>query len=125
MPPAALMALIARMWCRWPPRTGVPGLEVHAERRAEQRLLGVVHRQGVAGEKHVHVAAPDQLDEVRAAAGVDHDGPRDEGNLQPPLPMCRIIAAMRPTLASTRRSEEISLVMNPKSARVAVAELRA
>ena len=36
-------------------------LEIHAERRAEQRLLRVVHRQGVASEQDVHVAAPDQL----------------------------------------------------------------
>ncbi len=37
--------------------------------------------------------------------------------------MCRIIAAMRPTLASTRLSEEISFVMNPKSALRPVSEL--
>ena len=61
------------------------GLEIHAERRAEQRLLRVVHGQGIAREQDVHVAAPDQLDEVRAAAGVDDDGSGDEGNLQPTL----------------------------------------
>ena len=57
-------------------------------------------------------------------AGVDDDRSCDEGNLSAHADGCRrIIAAMRPTLASTRRSEEISFVMNPKSARVAVPEL--
>ena len=48
MPPARLIALIARMWWRWPPEHRRAGFEVDAERRAEERELGVVDREGVA-----------------------------------------------------------------------------
>ena len=54
------------------------GFEIDAERRAEQRQLGVVDGERVAGEQHVDPAAADQLGEVRRAAGVDDDRAGDE-----------------------------------------------
>ena len=118
MPPARLIALIARMWWRWPPWTGVPGLEIDAERRAEERLLRVVHGEGIAREHHVDEAATDELVEVRAAAGVDDDRARRRRRCASPRALVsRIIVAMRATLASTRRSDETSFDMNAKSPR--------
>ena len=54
-----------------------------------------MHRQRVAGEQHVDVAAADQIAEVGAAAGVDDDRTGDEGDLPPAALTSRIIAAMR------------------------------
>src|SRR4030095_8071334 len=56
------------------------GLQIDAERGAEERLLDVMHGQRVAGEQHVDVAAPNQLAEIRPAAGVDDHGAGDDGD---------------------------------------------
>ena len=56
------------------------GLEVDAERRAVQRLLGIVDRERVAGQQHVDEAAADQLAEVHTAAGVHHHRTGDDGD---------------------------------------------
>ena len=91
------------------------GFEIDAERGAEERLLDVVHGERVAGEQHVDVAGADQILEVGAAAGVHDDRPGDERDAAAGLPSTsRIIAAMRATPTSTRRSDETSLVMNAK-----------
>ena len=62
---------------------GAPGLEVDAERRAEQRELDVVDGERVAGEQHLHVAGANQLGQIRRAAGVHDDRSGDEGDLPP------------------------------------------
>ena len=49
----------------------------HAERRAEDRRLDVVHRDGVAGEHRLHVAVPDEPLEIRPRARVDQGRPHD------------------------------------------------
>jgi hypothetical protein len=72
-----------------------------------------VDRERVARQQHVDVAAADQIAEVGAAASVDDDRPGGEAIRSPPPSQARI-AAMRETPTSTRRSDEISLVMNAK-----------
>ncbi len=54
------------------------GLEVDAERRAEEHLFGVMDGQGVTREQCVDVAAADELDEIPGAARVDDDRSGDE-----------------------------------------------
>ena len=78
-----------------------------------------MHGERVAGEQHVDVATTDQLVEVGAAAGVHDHRPGDEGDLAARPAGCA--ASSRQSgrrWLSTRRSDEISLVMKPKSARV-------
>ena len=53
-------------------------LLVDAERRAEQRELGIVDRERIAGEHGVDPAAADQLDEVIRPAGVNDHRSSDE-----------------------------------------------
>src|SRR5262249_26039445 len=55
-----------------------PLLEIHAERRAEERELRVVDGERIPGQQDVHEARADQPAEVRGAAGVDENGPGDE-----------------------------------------------
>ena len=79
-----------------------------------QRVLDVVHRQRVAGEQHVDVAGADQLAEMAAPPVWTTTGPATNA-MRPPLASRRASSsAIRATLASTRRSDEISLVMNAK-----------
>jgi len=59
---------------------GASALHVDPKRRAIERLFRVVDRQRVACEEDVDVAAPDQVAEIGAAAGVDDDGAGDEGD---------------------------------------------
>ena len=59
---------------------GLAGVEIDAERRAEERLLDVVDGERVAGEQDVDVAAANQLLEVRRAAGVHDDRSGDDGD---------------------------------------------
>ena len=70
-----------------------PRLLVDAERRAEQRELGIVDRERIAGEHGVDPAAPDQLDEVIRPAGVNDHRTSDEDDWP----------AARPGLAHQRR----------------------
>ena len=79
-PPARQIVLIARMWWRWPPSIALPGVEIDAERGAEQRLLDVVHGQRVAGEQDVDEAAANQLLEMRRSAGVHDHRAGDDGD---------------------------------------------
>ena len=55
--------------------------QVHAQARAEERLLDVVRGQGVAGEQLVDVAAANQLAKSRPAAGVDDRRAADDERL--------------------------------------------
>src|SRR6185437_15088268 len=52
-------------------------IQRNAETGAEQRLLDVVRRQGVAGEQDVDVAGANQLADMLDAAGMDHGGTED------------------------------------------------
>ena len=58
------MVLMARMWWRWPAFDRLPGVEIDAERGAEQRVLDVVDRERVARQQDVDVAGADQILEV-------------------------------------------------------------
>ena len=69
------------------------GFEIDAERGAEERQLGIVDGEGVAGEQHVDPAAANQLGEVGRAAGVHDDRAGDEDDA----------AAGRPRFAHQRR----------------------
>ena len=102
------------MWWRWPPSIALPVFEIDAERGAEERLLDVVHGERVAGQQHVDVAGANQLLKVRRPAGVHDDRPGDDGDAAAAALTSRIIVAMRATPTSTRRSDEISFVMNAK-----------
>ena len=117
-PPARQMVLIARMWCRWPPSIALPRFEIDAERGAEERLLDVVDRERVAGEQDVDVAARESDPEVgcRRPCARRRGRPRPRCGRRPAF-VSRIIAAMRETPTSTRRSDEISFVMNAKPSR--------
>ena len=104
---------------------GRAGFEIDAERRAEQRLLDVVHGERVAGEQHVDVARADQRRRSTAPPPVwTTTGPGDEGDALPPR-FDRLASSRRCARrsTSTRRSDEISLVMNAKPMAIAVAEL--
>jgi len=57
---------------------GQAALDVDAESGSEERRLDVVHRQRVAGEEDLDVAQLDEPGEIRAGAGVDHGGARDD-----------------------------------------------
>src|SRR5205823_5049519 len=48
----------------------VAAIQPHAETRAEQRLLNIVRRQGIAGKQSVNVAAADERRDMLDAAGV-------------------------------------------------------
>ena len=56
------------------------GVEVHAERGAEERLLDVVDRERIARQHDVHVAVANQLLEVGRSAGVHHHRSGDDGD---------------------------------------------
>ena len=117
MPPARLIDVDGRHVVAVALLDRRAGDQIDAERRARQRELHVVHGQRVAGEHHVHVAEADQLGEVLDAAGVHDDRAGDDGDAAARLLTSRIIAAMRATLPSTRRSDETSLLMNAKPRR--------
>ena len=64
MPPRRRMGLIARRWCSWPSSIASPCVERDAQAGAEEGLLDVVRRQGVAGEEGLDVAVADQPADV-------------------------------------------------------------
>ena len=58
----------------------------HAQARLEDRLLEVVHREGVAGQDDVDPAVADEPGEGPVAPGVDDRGAGHEDDLLPGLP---------------------------------------
>src|SRR5262249_5576074 len=56
------------------------GLEIDAERGAEQRLLHVMDRERVAREEHVDEAAADEIAEIPSAARMDDDRAGHDGD---------------------------------------------
>ena len=91
------------------------GVEVHAERRAEQRLLDVVDGQRVARRAGRRRSRRESSSWKCGDPPVcTTTGPATTAMRPPAALTSRIIAAMRATPTSTRRSDEISFVMNAK-----------
>ena len=106
--------LMARKWCSWPSSVGHAVFLRDAQARAEQSLLDVMRRQGVAGEQHIDEAAANQPADVIAAAGVN-DGGAEYGEDFPPASFVRrMAAAISRTVTPLGFSLETGLVMNSK-----------
>ena len=114
-PPARQIVLIARMWCRCPPSIAFPVSRSTPSDVPKKRLLHVVHGERVPGEQHVHEAGADQLLEVCATRRcARRPARRRRRSARRAAFISRIMAAMRETPTSTRRSDEISFDMNAK-----------
>ena len=91
------------------------GFRIDAERRAEKRVLDVVDGDRVAGQQDVDEAGADEVAEMRTPPVWTTTGPATNGDAAAArFQTSRIMAAMRATPVSTRRSDEISFVMNAK-----------
>jgi hypothetical protein len=111
------MALMARMWLRWP-CSSCGRRQAHAQRGAEQRGFDIVHAQRVAAEQRLTPSRCGSARQARHAARMHHHRTRHH---HAPFALLRAYAAPSAavcrTAVSTCRSDEMPFDMKANASR--------